>query len=149
MTAWFCLRLSNEWVHVQPYDWKGLLHTNNSWRQFAATRTNAPYCSSCCRSPPESPIWDRPTWPSSQTAQSPVASAEASLGLSSCSEMDGMRPVCCWCTPGCDLWAMWNRRLFTTFLQNLLHDSSTCNSQEVFVIHSEIFPCWDLPLWIS
>lgn len=91
----------------------------------------------------------RPTWPSSRTAQSPVASAEALLGLGSYSETDGTRAVCCWCAPGCDHQATWNWSLFTTFLQNLLHDSSMCNSQEVFVIHTEIFPCWALPLWIS
>lgn len=139
VTALLCLSFSNGWVHVQPYDGKRA----SSWEQQlrgACCHQNEPsMLQLILQEPLEKPHLDGShRWTHlPRVQQTPLKHPSVSAAL-----RNG------WCQTGellyalvCDLWAMWDCRFFTTFVQNTLQNFSSCKSQEVF--HDS---CWNFSL---
>lgn len=137
VTAWFCLRLSNGWVHAQPYDGKRA----PPWKQqlrAACCHQNEPSMLQLILQEPlgKQNLGHRWT-PLLRVQQPPLKHHLVWAALGNGWHQTGELL----CALVCNLWATWDCRLFTTFLQSTLQDFSSYKSQEVFCDS-----CWNFSL---
>lgn len=146
VTAWLCLRLSNGWVHAQPYDGKRASPEEQQLRA-ACCHQNEPSMLQLILQEPLGKEnlghrWTRLL----RVQQPPLKHHLVSVALGNRWHQTGelLCALMCVISGPCETVGF-----LPPSCRAYSRTSAPASLRNFFTIHAEIFPCWVLPLWTS